>query len=560
MSISLVSIDARSSSALSFEGQEARLARELREGVTPQRVTAASEIATLAPRAAWPLVQLGLADPEIEVRRRAATAAEELGLAEALELTRPWLESDDADLREIAVHAEGVLGDAASVASLSRALGDPRFAVRSAAAEALGRLELAACASPLGTALEDTDATVRMVAAGALGRTPGDEAARLLLSRSLDPVLEVRVRVIDALAARGDRESFDGRVGAVLIAALADEATEVRVAAIVGLARARHAPAAPLLSRILDQAGEPRRASEDDRELRAVVAALGRLDDPSAREALVRTLGRGIVRSSALRAIRTQLEGAPEAMERALAAGLASGAERGSSPARGRVLDAMLELDELEGGEALLRPVLVGLEDGTFSPAMALAALGAFMPRAREASLRPSPATEEAVVVLLSRASEPTTVDAAIDGLERAARRGVLDPRSVEVLLLPEVLGPPTLADDDGGGGLADDRRAARVVALLGRMDDPRAFSTLVRVATGPEGPPRRAALLALSRSQRVDRAALSPLSSEVATLLRSRDPEERAAICAIALRHGDDDTLRGVLDALEAVGSVDRA
>jgi len=224
------------------------------------------------------------------------------------------------------------------------------------------------------------------------------------------------------------------------------------------------------------------------------------------------------------------------------------------------VLDGMLELDDLAGGDDLLRPVLAGLEDGTFSAPLALAALGAFMPRASEVAVRPSAATEDAVVALLSRASEPATVNAAIDGLERAARRGVLDPRSVEVLLLPEVIGPEALAAEGGRADPNDALRTARVVSLLGRLDDSRATPTLLRLATGPEGAPRRAALVALSRSQHVDRAMLAPLSSEVTTLLRSRDPEERAAVRAIAVRHGDDATLLAVLEALEALGAVDRA
>ncbi len=567
--IGVTSLSAPRSAALSFEGQEARLARELREGVTPQRVTAASELATLLPRAAWPLIQLGLADPEIEVRRQSAAAAEQLGLVEALELTRPWLESDDPEQREIAVQLEGALGDAASVAALSRALGDARFAVRSRAAEALGRLGLEACATPLGTALEDTDASVRMVAASALGHTPGDEAARLLLARSLDPVLEVRVRVVEALAERGaDVRGLDGRVGAVLIAALADDAVEVRVAAILGLARARHAPAAPLLARIVDDASLAVRARDGEREVAAAVAALGRIDATVARAALVRAIARDVAPAPVLHAIEAQLELAPEAMERELTQALTTPEVASSAVAANRIVQAMVQLETLDGGDDALRGILSAVEGGSLPAVIALPALGALMPRTTGAASRPTAATESAVVALLAGLVDERLVDRAIEGLERAAARGVLDPRSVEVLILPEVLDPslahsvaPSPDDEEACARFVDaDERAARVLSLLGRLDDARALPTLLVIARGREGSPRRAALVALARSSHLDREALVPLLADVVVHLASDVTEERLAMRSIAMQYADDGAVERILAALDAAGSIDRS
>ncbi len=534
--------------ALSFEAQEARLARELAEGVSAQRIVAAGELATLSRSVAWPLIRVALADPELEVRARAAHAAGRLGISEALPITRGWLEDEDADLRMVAVRLEGVLGDAASVPLLARALGDARFSVRSAAAEALGRLGLPECAAPLGTALEDSDATVRVVVAEALGRTPGPEATRLLLSRSLDAVLEVRVQVVEALARRrevdGDAVASDGRITAVLVGALADEASEVRIAAILGIAMARHAAAAPLLARMVDDVPEGvssagGRAAEASREARAAVAALGRIDDPIARAGLVRALASDTMRSAATDALRSQLVRAPEATELALTDGLS-----GPPATRGRVAEVILELAPLRGGDPMTRALLATLGDGSAPAAAVLPALGA-------AALAGGELTEDAIVVLLEHLDEPANASAALDGLERLAERGVLDVRAVDPLLILTE-GVP-VADPRG-------ELVPRVLALLGRLDDARALPRLLRAASGPAGEARRAALEALAGSSRLDassRAALVPL---LAPLLASPDPRERLAIVEVARRHGDEVALTSVLDALEQTGELDRA
>ena len=534
--------------ALSFEAQEARLARELAEGVSAQRIVAAGELATLSRSAAWPLIRVALADPELEVRARAAHAAGRLGISEALPITRDWLENEDADLRAVAVRLEGVLGDAGSVPLLARALGDARFSVRSAAAEALGRLGLPECAAPLGTALEDSDATVRVVVAEALGRTPGPEATRLLLSRSLDSVLEVRVQVVEALARRsevdGAAAASDGRIIAVLVGALADEASEVRIAAILGIATARHAAAAPLLARIVDDAPEGvssagGRAAEASREARAAVAALGRIDDPVARACLVRALARDAARGAATDALRSQLALAPQATELALTEGLS-----GPAAGRGRLAEVILELAPLGGGDPMTRALLATLADGSAPAAAVLPALGA-------AALTGGEATEDAVVALLEQLDEPANSSAALDGLERLAERGVLDARAADPLLI--------LTD---GAPASEPRRELlpRVLALLGRLDDARALPRLLGVASGSPGEARRAALEALAISSRLDassRAALVPL---LAPLLASPDPRERLAIVEVARRHGDEVALTSLLDALERTGELDRA
>lgn len=528
--------------ALSFEGQEARLERELREGVAAQRIVAASELATLSPRAASRLVQRALEDPELEVRRHAADAAAALGLRETLATTRSWLDAEDPGLREIAVRTEGALGDAGSVPLLARALGDARFSVRAGAADALGQLGLEACAAPLATALEDTDATVRVVAASALGRIPGREATRSLLARSLDPALEVRVAVVEALALRSDMDAaavVEGRTMAVLVAALADDSTDVRVSAIVGLGRARHAPAEPWLARVLDAAvpGAPR-ATDETREVRAAIAALGRLEAEVSGAALVRALGRGVAPAAVLDALFALHARSAEPIEREIARALSTPELRGAMP---RLLEGLLGLAPLRGSEALTRALLAALEAREAPQALVLRAIGAALVAPVETAGTASAAHEDAMVALLAALEDDDTAEAAIEGLERAATRGALDPRAVEALIEAE-------------------RSDLRVLALLGRLDDARALPTLLAASRGPSGPRRRAALSALARSSHLDGAALREMLASIVAHLGASDPEERLAIRALAARHGGETSMQALLDALDASTPIDRA
>jgi HEAT repeat protein len=553
------------SRALSFEGQEARLSRELREGVDTQRIVAASELSTLSPGTAWPLIEIALADREVEVRRHAAEAAATLGLREALEVTRSWLESEDPDLREIAARSEGALGDATSVPLLSRALGDARFSVRSAAADALGRLGLEAAATPLGTALEDTDATVRVVAAAALGRTPGPEATRLLVTRSLDPALEVRVAVMEALARRrdveGDSALLDARTTAVLVGGLADDAREVRIAAIVGLARARHAPAAPLLARIVEEAPLPTRsprATEETREVRAALAALGRIDADTARAALVRALARGVAPTAVLDALRVQHTSAIDATEAEFARALGAPDLSDSAEARAHLVEGLIALAPLHGGDVMLRPLLRALSERRVPEGLALRALGATIPPRSATTEAVSAEAEEAMVALLAAVDEPDTAEVAIQGLELAADRGALDPRAVEALLGSLEQGAAT--SDTPAAIEARAARDARVLRLLGHLDDARATPALLAAARGPVGAPRRAAFVALAAATHLDEDARRVLLSDIPAHLGALDTEERRAIRSIAARHGDEAALAVVLDALESSAAIDRS
>ncbi len=539
--------------ALSFEGEPARIARLLDEGLELERVEAASALSSLPRADALPLVRRALRDHEPEVRARAVDAASVLGLAEVLDVTRAWLDDDDPALRELAVRAEGELGDGASVQALARALGDPRFSVRREAARALGRLAVEASAPPLGTALDDPDASVRVAAARALGRVPGDDAIRLLVARSLDPALDLRAEVIASLGHRAAAPRGDDRVEAVLMAALDDAALEVRVEAITALGRVRSARAAPLLARLVErEAALPRRDGDDPPTLVAALAALGRIDSASARDALVSGLARGLRGEAVMGALRAAHERAPIELERALAARLEA-ASSGDTEAVEAIAGALVSLSPLVGSSALARALLDAERSGALEARLLLPALGEALPAPDGPREEASAAgTDEGLVRLLAASASPRDVADALEGLDRAARRGALGARALDVLLLPEVERAAR------GSDAASDHRA-ELVRVAAQIDDPRVVSLALRLAEEPSDPLRREALGAIARAREIAPAALERARRVALTSLAALDPASRSAARRILRRHGDEASLAALIDALDAPGSIDR-
>jgi HEAT repeat protein len=102
----------------------------------------------------------------------------------AAALVRKALADPDADIRARAANALGHLGDTAFADDLVRALLDPQWPVRAMAAKALGRVGARSAIDPLCEALKDRQWWVRANAAGAL-RALGP-AGRDALIRMLD--------------------------------------------------------------------------------------------------------------------------------------------------------------------------------------------------------------------------------------------------------------------------------------------------------------------------------------------------------------------------------------
>jgi len=160
----------------------------------------------------------------------------------------------DRNLRRAAAESLGAIGDPQAVPPLLLALEDEHWSVRCAAAGALGRIRSAKSTTGLLARLHDDDPTVRRAVIAALGELGDPRAAGALAGALPDPALQGTAR--EALrrmgsAALPDLERLfpaatpearrlivdlagrleDRRARRLLLAALADDAAEVRTEA-----------------------------------------------------------------------------------------------------------------------------------------------------------------------------------------------------------------------------------------------------------------------------------------------------------------------------------------
>jgi HEAT repeat protein/lysophospholipase L1-like esterase len=216
-----------------------------------------------------------LDDPDERVRWRAADALAKVGLDEASVEPLARLVQETTGLgRGHAAEALGRLGPAArsAVPELVAAASDSRPDVRWRAIWALGRIGPAAAPAvpQLRAALADPD--LRWRAADALGAvgTRAIEARPELEALLTDPSSNVRWRAASALGAIGSRQS-----ALPLARAVRDEAENVRLAAVMGLAQLG-ADGASVESAFLAGLGDA-----DSRVRLHAVRGLGRLANPS---------------------------------------------------------------------------------------------------------------------------------------------------------------------------------------------------------------------------------------------------------------------------------------
>ena len=140
-----------------------------------------------------------IGDPDADVRAEALWALEANPRIELVEVVAASLGDDSWHVRRAGCHALGASGFPVASEPLLHALVDPHPMVRAAALGALESLLEERLVDELAGELGRPDAKVRRALVEALaGR--GDSAERALLSRVSDPVSDVRLAVVHALA------------------------------------------------------------------------------------------------------------------------------------------------------------------------------------------------------------------------------------------------------------------------------------------------------------------------------------------------------------------------
>ena len=136
----------------------------------PARAWAANVLGEVRAQRAFPSLVRSLADPQDEVRAKAATALGRLGDRRALGYLLEHLLTDPAPFVRVRIaSALGQFGGPEVIDRLVRALGDPAWWVRLRSVEALEQIGSGA-EGPLLVALDDPDSEIRVRAAVALER------------------------------------------------------------------------------------------------------------------------------------------------------------------------------------------------------------------------------------------------------------------------------------------------------------------------------------------------------------------------------------------------------
>ena len=151
-----------------------------------------------------------LNDASSEIRSQAAWALGEIESPRAVAALSAALDDRDPKVREMVVWALGEIEDASAVGALAKALGDANVGVRRKAAWAIGELDIEGEApAALIEATRDQDREVRKIAAHALGEIgdPASVAALAALARGQDNAL--RYAAVHALSEIDDSAAVE---------------------------------------------------------------------------------------------------------------------------------------------------------------------------------------------------------------------------------------------------------------------------------------------------------------------------------------------------------------
>ncbi len=268
-----------------------------------------------------------LADPEPQLRRRAALALGRIGLSEGIAPLVSSLIDPEVEVRQMSAFALGLLGDETATPALLGALDDPDPVVQGRAAEALGRIGAADAAPAIG-------ALVRTHVTAAFDLDPEDlsfllspevEAFRLGLYalgalKAYEPLADAVLQengqpilwwwpVAYALQQTGDARALDALVSLAAVQGSVGVAFAARGLGKIGDTNAPVAAEALLALLDLDR--------RDERVIATAIRALARIKDPRIGEALhqfaIRPELSPTLRLEALEALQQQL--ASEASE-----------------------------------------------------------------------------------------------------------------------------------------------------------------------------------------------------------------------------------------------------
>ena len=251
-----------------------------------------------------PLLASLATDPREPIRAAVMRAAA-LRETASTSVLETGLSDEAAWVRYYACQSLGRLGHASSTDLVIARLADPAAHVRIAALEALGHLGGDAALATLHAAARSPDEDVRRAALASLGRKPNAAAVGLLLEAARSPDLPTRLVALSGLANVHDpaalaelqraAQDADPQIAEAALSLLADrtDADAARILVDVALATAAEQPVHAALSRPSTEriaAIESRLATEDAPGATTVVAALARMHDVRAIDALIRAL------------------------------------------------------------------------------------------------------------------------------------------------------------------------------------------------------------------------------------------------------------------------------
>lgn len=487
-------LTAGSAEAFVWPNVPERVARALDSSDASERRLAAERLTDLPKELALPLVRKAMADPDVEVRLRAAQAAITFRLPKAGDLVIPWLSESDSRLRLAAADVVQAAPTDRAVVALGRVLADPSEDVRFATAVAMGASGSADAVSPLLGHLDDSSPEVRAEVARALGRIGDARAVVPLVGKVQDSSAIVRRSVARALG-----ELEDDRAASALMLSLQDSSEDVRVEAVTALGRIRSRDATLAIGELVltddsTPATSPGSSARRERVRRAALRSLGRIASADAVGVLVKALAADDGTRGAA-AVRDALVTAGNAA----VAPLASELGRTSNPQV--AASAALVLGEL-GATASVNAIIRAMRRGSLPLRPGLQALG--------------------------RLGDPAALALAlelIDDADPGVRREAIDTASA--LLDPK--DPDGRAVDPVISVLSDaatslDERT-RLVRLLGRTGAPRAQQVLLQLAGDESVVMRQAVLQALGNlsqgSEEVDAELLDALGDESALVRR---------------------------------------